>query len=139
MIGGIVQEEKELYLAIERGASELPNVDFLGAVPYEDVNKYVARTKVFLNTSVVEGFPNTFLQAWVRKVPVVSYFDPDRLIEKRNFGRRPENESQMCDALKELLEDEPVRSRIGEEAHAFAITQYSAIAAARRYYELCSQ
>ena len=139
MIGGVVQEERDLYKVIERSATDLPNVNFLGAVPYQEVNQYVARAKVFLNTSDIEGFPNTFLQAWARKVPVVSYFDPDGIIKNRGLGRRPENESEMRKALRELLDNESERSRIGEEAHAFAITEYSAVAAAKRYLELCGQ
>jgi len=139
MIGGVVEVERDLYTVIERSATDLPNVNFLGAVPYQEVNQYVARAKVFLNTSDIEGFPNTFLQAWARKVPVVSYFDPDGIIKNRGLGRRPENESEMRKALRELLDNESERSRIGEEAHAFAITEYSAVVAAKRYLELCGQ
>ena len=72
-------------------------------------------------------------------MPVVSYFDPDGIIKNRGLGRRPENESEMCDALQELLEDDSERSRIGEEAHAFAVARYSAAAAAKRYLELCDE
>ena len=43
----------------------------------------------------------------------------------------------MCEALQGLLENEAERSRIGEKARAFAVTQYSAIEAAKRYLELC--
>jgi len=137
MIGGVVQHEKGLYAEIEREAASLANVNFLGQVPFDMVNEYAARSKVFLNTSDIEGFPNTFLQAWARKVPVVSFFDPDGIIRSRGLGRRPGNEAEMCEALRELLENESERSRIGEKAHAFAVSQYSAVAAAKHYLELC--
>ncbi len=137
MIGGVVQDEKALYAEIEQEAASLSNVDFLGQVPYDVVNEYVARTRVLLNTSDIEGFPNTFLQAWARKVPVVSYFDPDGIIQARGLGFRPDDEADMCDALQKLLGDDTKRIDIGEKAHAFALTQYSAESAAKRYLELC--
>jgi glycosyltransferase involved in cell wall biosynthesis len=139
MIGGVVQDEKPLYASIEQEAANMPNVDLLGQVPYDKVNEYVAKSKVFLNTSDIEGLPNTFLQAWARKVPVVAFLDPDGLIRSRSLGSRPGNESEMCEALRELLDDESARSRIGNKAHELALTQYSAVAAAKRYLALCGQ
>jgi glycosyltransferase involved in cell wall biosynthesis len=106
-------------------------------MPYDDVNRCLARTKVFVNTSDVEGFPNTFLQAWARKVPVVSYFDPDGIIRGKGLGYRPDDEADMCRALRELLSLETTRIEIGEKAHSFVLTQYSAESAAKRYLELC--
>jgi len=136
MIGGMVWGEEDYYAEIKRKASSLPNVRFMGQLPYQEVNQYFARSKVFVNTSDVEGFPNTFLQAWARKVPVVSFFDPDEIIAREGLGRRPATEDEMCDSLRTLLEDSQAREQIGIAAHAFAINNYSPIAAAKQYVEL---
>jgi glycosyltransferase involved in cell wall biosynthesis len=137
MIGGIVRGEESLYSEIEKRSAQSPNVEFLGQVPYQHVNACLARAKVFVNTSDIEGFPNTFLQAWARKVPVVSYFDPDGLILSRDLGRRPVTEEEMRNALCDLLQNEKERERLGERAHRFALTEYSADVAAEKYLELC--
>jgi hypothetical protein len=71
------------------------------------------------------------------KVPVVSYFDPDGIIGRKGLGRRPRTEAEMCEALRKQLENQSKRSRVGEEAHTFALTRFSAVAAAKRYLELC--
>ena len=73
MIGGEVRGCEQLYRDISREALELDNVEFLGAVPYHQVNNYFLRAKLFLNTSDQEGFPNSYLQALVRRTPVVSF------------------------------------------------------------------
>ncbi len=45
------------------------------------------RAAVLLCTSDVEGFPNTFIQAWSNGTPVVSLkIDPDRIIERMGLG-----------------------------------------------------
>ena len=44
------------------------------------------RAKVLVNTSDVEGFPNSYLQAWIRGVPVVTLIDPDGVIEREGLG-----------------------------------------------------
>ena len=137
MIGGVIQGEERYYAEMEQRASRLPNVDFLGQLPYREVNEYLARSKIFLNTSDIEGFPNTFLQAWVRKVPVVSFFDPDSLISREGLGRRPSTDDEMCAALSELLGNAELRERIGEKAHAYALDHHSPESAAKQYIELC--
>jgi len=138
MIGGVTWGEEDYYAKIEREASSLPNVRFLGQVPYIEVNRYLARSKIFLNTSDIEGFPNTFLQAWVRRVPIVSFFDPDDIIVREGLGRRSTTEEETCTSLSELLVDRQKREQIGVAAHSYAIRNFSAVAGARRYIDLVS-
>ena len=46
---------------------------FHGAVPYRDAGALYSRARVLVNTSDVEGFPNTYLQAWASGTPVVAF------------------------------------------------------------------
>src|SRR5262245_16458280 len=64
------------YDDVKAAAARLPNVSMPGAVRYTDTGAWFDRARIFLNTSSIEGFPNTFLQAWIRAVPVVSFVDP---------------------------------------------------------------
>ena len=42
------------------------------------------KSKILINTSSFEGFPNTFVQAWANGVPVISLkVDPDNIIKKK--------------------------------------------------------
>jgi glycosyltransferase involved in cell wall biosynthesis len=136
MIGGVVWGEEDYYANIENEASKLRNVRFLGQIPYREVNQYLAKSKVLLNTSDVEGFPNTFLQAWARRVPIVSLFDPDDIITREGLGRRPVTEDEMCNMLRELLDDRQEREQIGAKARTYAVENFSPDAAAKIYVEL---
>ena len=58
-------------------AAGVSNLEFVGFVPFSRVGQYFDDACVLVNTSDREGFPNTFLQAWVRGVPSVSFVQPE--------------------------------------------------------------
>jgi glycosyltransferase involved in cell wall biosynthesis len=79
MVGGPASERPaalEYYRGIEAQARRHANVDFTGFVPFGRVGALYDGACVLVNTSMAEGFPNTFLQAWVRGVPSVSFVAP---------------------------------------------------------------
>ncbi len=132
MIGGPVPGKEAYFEEMRAAAAEVPNLEFLGAVPYAEVNDYFHATRVFVNTSDSEGFPNSFLQAWVRGVPVVSFFDPDNLIDQRGLGASPRDLDEMQGAVLNLLDDS-VRAPVAQTCRNFAVDNYGAINVARRY------
>jgi glycosyltransferase involved in cell wall biosynthesis len=136
MVGGAVRGEEEYYAGIEAQARALSNVEFLGGIPYADVGDYFDRAKLFLNTSDVEGFPNTFLQAWIRSIPVVTLFDPDRLVRERGLGIAVDSLPEMAEALNALMSDESRRNDLGRRSGEFCSASYSAEQVAARYLEL---
>jgi glycosyltransferase involved in cell wall biosynthesis len=120
---------------VKAAAARLPNVRMPGAVRYTDSGAWFDRAKVFLNTSSIEGFPNTFLQAWIRGVPVVSFFDPDGLIRRLQLGAVSNSVDDMREAIRGLLEVKPYRENIGRRARDFVAREFTG-AAASRYFEL---
>src|SRR5688500_7901597 len=76
-VGGSVPGAERYYERVASEARALPNVVFAGALPYAVTGDWFDRSRLHINTSDYEGFPNTFLQAWIRRLPVVSFFDPD--------------------------------------------------------------
>lgn len=136
LVGGSVPNGQAYFERIAAEAKTLPNLVLTGGLPYADVGEWFDRARIHINTSDYEGFPNTFLQAWVRSVPVVSFFDPDGLIERRALGRRCADLAEMCTAIEALLRNDSERDAIGERAREFVSNQYSAREIARRYLEL---
>jgi glycosyltransferase involved in cell wall biosynthesis len=103
MIGGPDHSNPALYDEVKKQCAVLPNFEFLGFQSLDKTEGHFDRCKIFVNTSVHEGFPNTFLQAWRRGIPVVSYVDPDGLIRQHRLGVSIENEQQMEEAIAKLL------------------------------------
>ena len=116
-------------------AARLPNVTMHGAVRYADSGLLFDRARIFLNTSSIEGFPNTFLQAWIRGVPVVSFFDPDSLVQRLQLGHIANSVDEMREAIRSLLEDDSERQLTGRRAREFATREFTNGVAAR-YLEL---
>ena len=56
-------------------AAQLANVEFVGFLPLAEVERWFDRARLLMLTSVYEGMPNVFLQAWARGVPTVATVD----------------------------------------------------------------
>jgi len=103
-----------------------PNLRFLGHRSATEVNQYLARASIFVNTSVHEGFPNTFVQAWLRDAVVVSLsVNPDRVLDERGVGIHAGTEDGLVKAVRHLLTDSAARAGYAERARAYARTAHS--------------
>jgi glycosyltransferase involved in cell wall biosynthesis len=135
LAGGPMPGGQTYYDDVVAAAARLPNVTMLGAVRYSDTGGLIDRAKIFLNTSSIEGFPNTFLQSWVRGVPVVSFFDPDGLVNRLQLGRIATSLDDMREGLRGLIDVPVYRENVGRRAREYALREYTS-GVASRYLEL---
>ena len=105
IIGGPVAGHESVYESVRAAAARIANVRFHGPIPYHEVGGFYERARVFAGTSEIEGFPNTYLQAWARGTPVVAFLDPDKLIAHHGMGRAVTSVAQMCAELAALSGD----------------------------------
>jgi len=105
IVGGALRDEEALFRDIERAARARRNISFHGRLSYWDANELYGRAKILVNTSDVEGFPNSYLQAWIRGVPVVTLTDPDRVIESEGLGIAAKASAEIAGAVIRLLAD----------------------------------
>ena len=79
MVGGAgVDRGAQAYFdGIARQARGLSNLTMTGHVPFRDVGAAFDGASVCLNTSDYEGLPNTFMQAWLRGIPTLSFVRPE--------------------------------------------------------------
>jgi glycosyltransferase involved in cell wall biosynthesis len=136
LIGGAVPGGAALYERTRAEAMKLPNVQFVGGLAYEQTGAWFERSRVHVNTSDYEGFPNTFLQSWIRRLPVVSFCDPDGVVKRLGLGRVSVDAQSMVGDLDALLGDPLECREIGARAYAYADSEFSAPQIAARYVEL---
>ena len=118
MVGGPDPLHRPYYEAVIEAARALPNVEVAGFVPYAGIERYFNGARAFLNTSLYEGFPNTFLQSWSRGVPTVGFFDTG----SRRAGEPPydlvHNVPQAARAVDRLMRDDVHWHHVSQRAAA---------------------
>ena len=114
------------YRALEEKIRSLNNVDFIGTVPFEKTQSYFKCAKLYLSTSAVEGFPNTFLQAWYAKSPVVSVSFPcDGILQKENCGRLSGSLDNAVKDIVELVENSHLRQQLGLNGYHYLLKNHN--------------
>ena len=107
-------------------ASNAPNITILDYVPFGEIERYFAQSKLFVNTSVFEGFPNTFLQAAKYGVPVISYeVDPGEMMTKHGCGMLCKGDfGSLVNNTRECLTDPAVYSKLSENCNEYILAYH---------------
>jgi glycosyltransferase involved in cell wall biosynthesis len=91
---------------VQKMLRQTPNVDYRGGVPPDEAMNVIGQSAVFLSTSAMEGFPNTFLHAWSCGVPVLSLgVDLDGLITRERLGFQTDSIQGAVDAIPGLVQE----------------------------------
>lgn len=78
---------RKLFMAVVNKTKNLSNLKFLPAVSFAKIGTFFHEAKLLVNTSIAEGFPNTFLQAGLASTPIWSLtVNPDNYLNKFNCG-----------------------------------------------------
>lgn len=111
---------------IQEQIDKTMNLRYLGPRPQDEINSLLAKAHLLVNTSLWEGFPNTFIQAWMRKVPVISLnVNPDDIFRERMLGICSGSYDQLRINVKELIKDDVLRESMGIHAQTYALEKHS--------------
>ena len=138
IIGGPVSGAESVYESVREAAARIPNVRFHGPVPYHDVGEFYERARVFVGTSEIEGFPNTYLQAWARGTPVVAFLDPEDLIARNGMGRAITSVAQMCEEIVTLSGDRSAWETASQHSREYMDNRFNVTRMTAPYIEALS-
>jgi glycosyltransferase involved in cell wall biosynthesis len=113
------RSDPDIHAAILR---EKPsNVRVVEWVPFPETEKLFARAFVLINTSLFEGFPNTFLEAGKYGVPLLSFeIDPEGFIEKHSCGITAQgNLDRFTKGLDRLRSDHDLYGRFSRNVRKY--------------------
>ncbi len=100
-------------------AKSVANVQLHGRVPYSEISQYFANARLLCSTSVFEGFPNVFLEAWSIGVPVVATCDPDSLIHDKGLGVFGQTIDELESGIRRLLDSGGDYGRASDRARQY--------------------
>ncbi len=134
-IAGAPNRTSDYATRLTEDATQLPNVTFHGRLGPSQVQELYANSKLLCNTSVYEGFPATFLEAWSHGLPVVSTFDSDDIVTKNQVGWVTDSIDGLVAGLRHYLGDAKTYAQASGVAKAFYANNYSLPVVSRRFRE----
>lgn len=135
IVGGSTTTERDYAAAIEKEAARVPNLRLTGWQPHSEVIREIERASLVVNTSVVEGFPNVYLEAWNHGVPVVSFNDVDGLIGREGLGALCTGIDDLEEKTRALIGDRARMEEIGARAKRMVAERFSPAVLGPRYVE----
>src|SRR5258708_10776686 len=108
MIGGADGDARNnaCFERVRNAAATIPNIEFTGFLAHARAERYFDRARVLVNTSLHEGVPNTFLQAWARGVPTVAFIDTGARLRAEPLYRIVERVEEAAAEIERLFTDE---------------------------------
>ncbi len=127
--------DQELFSSLKQQAFINDNLHVLGHVPFSEIDSYFAAADIFLNTSDAEGFPNTFLQAWANRAPVVSrQVDPYEILTSQDIGRIADGSLEDLQThIRELATDENLRTDLAKRGQTYLRENHTVAAVTDKY------
>ena len=104
------------------------NLSFIERISLSDVENLISKAKVFVSTSLFEGFPNTFLQAANYGLPVLSLIvNPDNYLTKYKCGFVCSNDlNELSDKLNILLKDDTLYNQYSKNHFEYLKSNHDA-------------
>jgi glycosyltransferase involved in cell wall biosynthesis len=127
LVGMRDEAHADLWDAVQRRTAGLRHVAFHADLPLPVAGESFHAAKVFVNTSVHEGFPNTFAQAALNGVPIVSWsVDPDGILSGGRIGFCAEQSfERLVFSVRRLCTDERLHEEYRRRARAYGIENHS--------------
>ncbi len=103
-------------------ANGISNLRFMEKVPFHEINKYFRKAKLFINSSIYEGFPNTFVQSAINGTPIVSLnVNPDNFLNEHNCGFCANgSREKMIEEIRHILKDKSHWEIMSKNAYNYA-------------------
>ena len=124
-VAGIPAVADAYARGLQSRAITLPNVVLHGRVGREQMPAFYESLSCLCCTSLHEGFPNTFIEAWSHGLPIVSTFDPDDLIAKRAIGAVADDVPGLVSAIRGLLKSPQRWREVSENARRYYLENHA--------------
>ncbi len=112
------------------------NIIYHGRVPRDQIPGLYKKASILCCTSLYEGFPNTFLEAWSRGIPTVTTVDPDDIITDYRLGIHAIDAEGLIAGIRMITEEKPIRDEMSANSQKYFIEKHSTDKALSRFEDL---
>lgn len=126
LVIGAPRENMDYFNKYKEEFLRLENVIFKESVGREEIHKYYERSIALLNTSNREGFSNTWIEAWIYQVPIISLnVNPDSLLDECKTGIHSKTIKQMVKDIQLLNTNSELRNELGRNGFDYVKENHS--------------
>lgn len=138
-VAGAANAKSDYERTVRDRAEKIANVTLLGRLSQAEIRPYYESAALLCNTSIYEGFPNTFLESWSVGLPLLTTYQPDDIVEQHKLGWMCHSFDELCQNLTKALENaEEWTSRSGN-AWQYYRKHHALDVAMKRYAEVATQ
>lgn len=138
LVAGVGEERKALEELAENEKLSA-RVNFLGAIKYQEVPKYLKASDIFVRPSLSEGFGNSFIEAMAAKISVIAtpvggivdflyapHKDNRKNIHQKPTGIfcQPKNPKSIAESILMLVKNPELKNTIVDNAYALVSSKY---------------
>jgi len=119
-------QDEIFFNKIKSQALTVKNLLFLDFVPYDKINEYFKYSILFVNTSLYEGFPQTFIQATMNGIPIITlYVNPEEFLNVHQCGFCCNGNIELLDEkIKELINNRKKYGIFSKNAFKYALENH---------------
>jgi len=127
MISPRTSANQRFHQKIEDRAKTIDNLELVERAPRDEIKEYFKKSKLFVNTSIQEGFPNTFVESGIYETPILSLnINPDNFLSEYDAGMVSDDDFEiMCKNLDKLLSDRSLRRHMGKNCRQYVEENHS--------------
>lgn len=122
---------------IKKEADCLSNISVLSDVPHNLMGAIYAKASIFVSTSIVEGMPNTFLEAAHAGVPIFSLtVNPSFMLNPESTGMCASDDFDLLSqSLNECIMNQDKLVSLQKSARAYSLTEWDDSAVVKSYID----
>jgi len=137
VVGSANKSSEYASMLLER-AQSMENVILHGRVSDQELFNLYDRAFALCCTSIIEGFPTTFLESWKIGLPVVTTFDPDDIVKDSGAGFTASSIEELQEKLMILRNNQKIYIEASKKSLKLYGGTYSPDAAIEKYQRLLS-
>lgn len=133
LVAGWGEDGDRYFKEMLNRGKELGNVSLLGRLSPEEIDSVYKKTDILLCTSIREGLPNVFMEAWARGIPIVSTVDPQNAINTNGLGLIGHDVTELLENIRKITTSEILWRKISTACYEYFNKWHTIESCARQY------